>query len=226
MRQVTPNDAAKPGNRTSGNARLSASCRVVRRVIRALHDGQYAPGQRLVEPDMMATYKVGRSTVREAIKKLETEGVVEVYPHRGAIIRTLTAREAVDALKVIELCIALAARQAAERIGEDDNREIFAAAWEDLLAHRETMETFDGVRARNRFYGAITRISGNRELMRIVPSVHVHLIRRSYSMAPEARFEDYIEIADAIRSGQGSKAESGARSHIGKSAKLVEDRLG
>lgn len=222
---TTATDTGTPRTRTGGKGKLSASARVVRGVIRGLYEGDYVPGQRLVEPDLMATFNVSRPTVRESIKKLETEGLVEVYPHRGATIRSLTAREALDALRVIELCVGLAARQAAQRIDEDTNRQVFEKAWQGLQDHRAASETFDGVRARNRFYSAITRISQNRELQRIVPTVHVHLIRRSYSMAPQVRFEDYVEIAEAILSGNAEAAEASVRSHIGKSAKLVEETL-
>lgn len=214
----------KPGAKVAAHE-TSAASRVVRGVIRGLYEGDYVPGQRLAEPDLMAAFEVGRSTVREAIRRLETEGVVDVLPHKGTTIRHLTAREALDALLVIEMLIALAARQAAQRIGEGQNREIFERAWSDLQAHSAGFDTFEAVRARNRFYAAITQVSHNRELQRILPTVQVHLIRRSFRMTPTMRLEDYVNMARAILAGDAHGAEAAAREHIGKSARLVEETL-
>ena len=59
-------------------------------------------GQRLVEADLTARLGVGRSTVREALKILASHGVVEIIPHRGAVVRGLTAEDARNLLAVLE----------------------------------------------------------------------------------------------------------------------------
>ncbi|WP_162409027.1 GntR family transcriptional regulator [Acuticoccus sediminis] len=192
----------------------SASARVVRAVLRGLYEGTYVPGQRLVEPDLMAQFGVSRSTVRESIKRLEADGVVEVLPYRGAQIRRLSAREARDALAVVELCVGLAARQAAERIAGSPDRAAFEEAWAHLQSFQSAPESFEFVRARNRFYQAMTRLSQNRELMRIVPSLQVHMIRRSYKVAGPARFGSYKAMTDAILAGDAAAAEDAARAHM------------
>lgn len=205
-------------------AQPSASARVVRAIVRGLYEGAYVPGQRLAEPEIMEQFEVSRSTARESIRRMESEGIVDVLPHRGAVIRRLTVDEAIDALLVMEICVGLSARQAAERIGMPGNRERFEDVWRDLLAFRNRGEGYDFVKARNRFYRTITRISRNRELQRIVPTIHIHLIRREYSLAAETRFEDYSRIADAILAGESEAAEAAARDHIAKTAALVRQR--
>jgi DNA-binding GntR family transcriptional regulator len=205
-------------------AQPSASARVVREIVRGLYEGDYVPGQRLAEPELMQQFGVSRSTVRESIRRMESEGIVDVLPHRGAVIRRLTVEEAIDALLVMEICVGLAARQAAERIDTPGSRERFDGAWRELLEFRNRGDGYDFVKARNKFYRTITRISCNRELQRIVPTIHVHLLRREYSLSPETRFEDYARIADAILAGKGSIAEAAARGHIAKTALLVRQR--
>lgn len=202
----------------------SASSRVAREIIRGLYEGAYVPGQRLVEPELMEQFAVSRSTARESIRRLESEGIVDVMPHRGAVIRRMSLDEALDALMVMELCIGLAARLAAERIGSGGNRADFERAWGDLQRFQGSGDSFDLVKARNRFYRTLTRISGNRELQRIVPGIHVHLIRRDYSLSAETRFQDYAAMAAAILKGDGGAAETAARSHIAKIAALVRER--
>jgi DNA-binding FadR family transcriptional regulator len=80
------------------------------------------------------------------------------------------------------------------------------------------------VTARNRFYRAITEISQNQELRRIIPSIQIHLIRRDYSLSPRTRFEDYARMAEAILAGDGAAAEAAARRHVAKTITLIRRR--
>jgi DNA-binding GntR family transcriptional regulator len=203
----------------------SASARIVRQIVRGLHEGAYAPGQRLAEPEIMQEFGVSRSTARESIRRMESEGLVTVHPHRGAAIRRMSAQEALDALRVMELCIGLAARQAAERIGAGDARARVTKAWEALQRFRDLPDSYDLVAARNRFYRTITEASGNQELRRIVPSIHVHLIRRDYPLSAPARFADYAAMAEAILAGDGAAAEKATRRHIARIATLARRKL-
>lgn len=203
----------------------SASVKIVREIVRGLHDGIYAPGQRLSEPELMERFGVGRSTVRESIRRMESEGLVEVLPYRGAVIRRLSLAEALGALAVMELCIGLAARLAAERIGGDGNRARFEEAWSGLQAFRDVTYSFDMVKARNRFYRTITLLSGNRELERIIPGIQVHLIRRDHALPPAIRFAGYERMAAAILAGDGPAAETAGRAHIATIAALARETL-
>ncbi|MGC2786755.1 MAG: GntR family transcriptional regulator [Roseiarcus sp.] len=202
----------------------SASVRIVRAIVRGLYEGDYASGQRLIEPELMTHFGVSRSTVRETIRRMESEGIVIVLPHRGAVIRKMSTSEALDALIVMQLCVGLAARQAAERIEANGARRRFEKAWRDLQECRHLSDGYDLLIARNRFYRAITEISENQELRRIIPSIQVHLIRRDYSLSSESRFEDYARMAKAILTRDGAAAEAAARRHIAKIITLVRRR--
>lgn len=203
----------------------SASARIVREIVRGLHDGVYAPGQRLSEPELMEQFRVSRSTVRESIRRMESDGLIEVLPYRGAVIRRLSPGEAIDALNVMELCIGLAARLAAGKIGLADNRTRFEEAWQGLQAFRDVTYSFDMVKARNRFYRTLTHLSANRELQRIIPGIQVHLIRRDHSLPPALRFEGYDRMARAILAGDGPAAEAAGRAHIAAIAALARQTL-
>jgi DNA-binding GntR family transcriptional regulator len=203
----------------------SASAQIVRAIVRGLYEGEYASGQRLIEPELMTQFEVSRSTVRESIRRMESEGIVMVVPHRGAVIRKMSVAEALDALTVMQLCVGLAARQAAERIEANGGRRRFEKVWGDLQECRHLADGYDLLIARNRFYRAITEISENHELRRIIPSIQVHLIRRDYSLSSETRFQDYARIAKAILAGDGAAAEAAAHRHIAKIITLVHRRL-
>ena len=203
--------------------RISSSDQIVRDVVHGLYEGRYVAGQRLVEPDLMHRYGVSRSTVREAIKRLAAEGIVTTNPFRGAQIRQLSRTEAHNVLAIVELMIGLAARQAAARIDEPGARAHLTAHFEALMAFENERDSYDLVRARNRFYRAMGRIGGNKELERMLPSFQVHLIRPLLKLPRRARFADYRVMAAAIFAGDVQQAEAVARRHIRRTAEALNN---
>jgi DNA-binding GntR family transcriptional regulator len=201
---------------------VSSSDQIVRDVVRGLYEGRYVAGQRLAEPDLIRRYGVGRSTVREAIKRLAAEGVVATHPFRGAQLRHLSRKEARNVLLILELMVGLAARQAAENIGLAGRRAAFREAYDSLLKLERAEDSYDQVRARNRFYRTITRIGGNAELERLLPSIQVHLVRAHLKLPRSQRFTDYRQMADAILSGKAADAEAAGRAHIAHIAAVLD----
>ena len=200
----------------------SASDAVVADVMRGLYEGRYVAGQRLLEPDLMRQYDVGRGVVREAIKRIVAEGVAVTHPHRGAQIRWLTRREALDALLIIELLIGLAARQSAEAVAAGAAPAPLRAAADALMPYEGRPDGFELLRTRNAFYRAMIRLSGNAELARVLPLMHVNLIRAQARMAAlSTRFDDYRAIAGAILAGDAVAAEIAGRDHAHHVSRIV-----
>ena len=67
-----------------------------RRLYEAIRSGQFRPGDRLREVEVADTLALSRTPVREALRKLESDGIVEHRPRLGAVIRTLTTPEVVE----------------------------------------------------------------------------------------------------------------------------------
>lgn len=191
--------------------------KVARQILEGLYRGKYVPGQRLIEADLTRELKVGRGTVREALNRLSAEGVVVLSFNRGAQIRALTRSEVDDILAVAEVLVGLAARQAAQKIGDPGNRKLLQASLERLVASNAG-EFFEFVRARNAFYRALVQIGGNRELARVLPHMQVHVVRtqfRGYLVESEsARLRDYRKITEAVLRASPRKAEIAVQRHI------------
>ncbi|MGB2200623.1 MAG: GntR family transcriptional regulator [Pseudooceanicola atlanticus] len=192
----------------------SAAELIVRDILRGLYQQRYVAGQRLAEPDLIARYSVSRSTVREAIKRLAAQGVVEIRRHQGARILNVTAAEARNILLIAEMIVGLAARQSAYEIDKGDNRKLLQEALDAMATASASSEKFDVVVARNRFHRTLARIAGSPVLENTLANLHVHLVRNKLVMTPEQRLASYQSIAEAIFAGDAETAETRARSHV------------
>lgn len=210
-------------NADSESDGLSTSDRIVKHILKGLYEGRYVAGQRLVEPDMVSRYNVSRSTVREAIKRLAAQGVVETHHNRGARIRQLSKEEARNILLITEVIVGLAARLAARYISEAGNRDLFQQTLDDLLAAANQADRYEFVRMRNRFHRTMARISRNPELEQMLSNMQVHLVRNRLVMQPEERVRSYQAIGSAILAGDEVAAENNARTHVRRMVDLLDD---
>jgi len=212
-RDAIRGDTIPRGTRAGAPARHEATPgnspeRIANLISKGILQRRYAVGQRLVEADLTRALGVGRSTVREALRILGASGVVELTPHKGAVIRALTREDAERLLVVIEVLSGLAARLAAEHIGRADHRRRFAAAAQRL----------------------IEEIADNPELDRAMPQARVHLFRTQfYDSMTDADLRqmvrEYRAITDAILSGDATRAEDRMRRHIRRTGERTLPRL-
>ena len=192
----------------------SAAENIVRDILKGLYEGRYVSGQRLAEPDLIARYGVSRSTVREAIKRLAAQGVVEIRHHQGARILHISAKEARNILLIAEVVVGLAARQAAIEIDASNGRDALQAALTALEEATESTDRFAVILARNKFHRTLARIAGSAVLENTLANLHIHLVRNKLVMTPEQWLASYRRIAAAIFAGNPEEAEAQARNHV------------
>ena len=205
---------------------LSAPERVAAIITKGLLRREYSVGQRLVEADLTERMGVSRSTVREALKILASQGVVEIIPHRGALIRGLTLTDVDSLLAVLEVLTGLAARLAAEKIASGDNRDRFAAAAKPLVEPEESNKLDRILDQRARFYEAMLKVADSEDLNRAMPTWRAHLFRNQfYGFLTKgdlrAMIAEYRNITDAILAGDAARAELQTRRHLQKSRERV-----
>lgn len=198
----------RPGHAATSPAML------IRDILHGLSDGRYVPGQRLVEPDLMQHYGVGRSSVREALGRLAAGGVVEQAPHRGARIRRLSRRESRDLLRVAECLLGLAAREAAEAVAAGADPAPLSSAAADLRAAPPEGEA----RARARYYRALVALGGNSELQRQLPALQIHLVRAQLRAlrGHDGADGSHGAIIASIARADPDAAEASARAHVSR----------
>lgn len=220
-------EAAVPADTTGWPVRPAVAPvdRVFKGVVSGLFNGSFAPGQRLVESDLMARFQVTRGMAREGLKKLAVDGVVELTRHKGANIMALSREDTGGILLIMEVIIGLAARLAAincDAAGEQALRARLA----DMEAYGGKAEPGSFAEARNEFFLELLRLSGNEKLSHLLQSSHVFLVRSQFRHYPSATgehlLEDYRKITDAVVARDGVAAERVTRAHVRHMARAIE----
>jgi DNA-binding GntR family transcriptional regulator len=192
-----------------------------------IRDGRLAQGQRLVVADVTRRLGVSNGPVREAIRRLTGEGLVEITPHRGAAVREFSNRDVREIFEVREALEGLAARLAAERIN-DHGRDRLARLHEE---GRATLAAGGGYIDHNQsFHEMIYELSGNervREQARQL-TVPIYRLRLHHRMDPgyaRTSSAEHALVVEAILSGDGAAAERAMRNHIRNSGAAMLEAL-
>jgi DNA-binding GntR family transcriptional regulator len=203
---------------------------VARSIVRGILKREYAPGQRLTEAELTLRLQVSRGAIREALRILAGSGVVELTPHRGAVIRMLGPKDSQELIEVMEMLTGLAARLAARNIGVGGNRARFEAVAQTLRAPHSAGELANVLDERLGFYNVMFAIADNRELDRALPMPRAHLFRTQFhrfltTADLRAMIGEYRGVAEAILAGDEQKAEQRMRRHIQRTGERTIPRL-
>ena len=205
----------------------SAATRLYRGIVDGISEGQFLPGQRLVEADLCLHFGVSRNVVREVLQRLSSEGVVELTPNKGATVRAFPPGQLLKTLELTELLMGLAARSAAEEIHQPGAEAAVRQALSRLETEQKNKDDASFNRARDAFFSTLLRVSRNEELQRLTPAYRMHVLRAQYGLTPlyRAAFADFGRISEAVLSGNASQAERLARRHIRRFRDTLARRL-
>jgi len=121
---------------------------VATRLRQHIVEGRIAPGAKLNERELSESLKVSRTPLREAIKMLAAEGLVELLPNRGAVALQLSEQDVADTFEVIAGLEGQAGELAAQRITPEELAELKALHYEMLAAHtRRDLSTYYRINA-------------------------------------------------------------------------------
>ena len=142
---------------------------VAERLRRAILRGHFKPGERLDQNEIAELLNVSRSPVREALRTLAAEGLVEVYPHRGAVVAELSPAE-FEEISIIRVVLeSMAARLAAPHI--DDER---IALLKDILAELDCTTDLDRwVELNRRFHNTIYQAVHRPRLLSFIENLRI-----------------------------------------------------
>jgi DNA-binding GntR family transcriptional regulator len=186
------------------------------RILGAIDSGELPPGARLRESQLAERLGISRTPVREALRRLEAQGLVAHEPHRGVVVAELDYDQLGELYAVREVLEATAARLAARHASPEEVEVLREMA----AAHAELVEDAAGLaEANKRFHRQINRSSHNRYLNSMLENMRVNLALLSGTTftLPERRraaAEEHRAIVEAIAKGDELQAERLARQHI------------
>src|SRR3954470_3227326 len=158
----------------------NASVAATELIREAIVDGRLAPGERLKEEELARELGISRTPIREALLILQSEGLVETSPNRGATVRTHTVEDLDDLYQLRALLEGFAARRAATRIGIDELAELRRSCerFEQLDPETELREV---VRENLVFHSTILDAAASDRLAAMVRgTIELPLVYRSY----------------------------------------------
>ena len=191
---------------------------VVESLRSAIMSGRLAPGLRLVERDLCQMLGVSRPSVREALRELESEGLISSIPNRGPVVTELTAEDAASIYQVRGSLEALAAELFARNATDADIAELVAVGMrlEEVYTGGEVA---DIIVVKREFYDVLFRGSGNNIIPEVLRTLNARITRlRVMCLSSNARRKHSIgeiqEIIEALKQRDQRAAAAASLRHV------------
>lgn len=188
--------------------------------------GDIKPGTRMMEVELAEVLGVSRTPVREAIRKLEKEGLVKIEPRRGAYASELSVKDMVDILEVRQSMEGLAAYYCAQRINDEQKEQLrdYALAFNEAVEEGvyEDMISYD-----TKFHHLIVECCNNDILVHMIEQLQEMVLRFRYLYYSDFKRAELMpaehhEIFEAVASGDSERAREAAALHINRLKDMVE----
>jgi DNA-binding GntR family transcriptional regulator len=138
--------------------------------------GRLKPGSRLVERELIEMMDVSRTVIREALRQLETEGLVATIANKGPVVRELTSGEAKDLYAIREVLVGLAARLFVLNAKPAQLKSL-QTALEEVVRCYGAGDPAKILRAKNNFYDALVAGAGSDSLSSMISILHARIWR-------------------------------------------------
>ncbi|HPD00828.1 MAG TPA: GntR family transcriptional regulator [Acetivibrio sp.] len=191
----------------------------------AIISGELKPGERLMEVKLAEKMGVSRTPVREAIRKLELEGLVSMLPRKGAHVAELSAKDIMDVLEVRATLDGMATSLAAERITDEEIKDLSHIQVQfESYTYKENLQ--GSIKKDVEFHELIYRASRNERLIQISSNLREQIQRfrviymKDYSN-PKDLIKEHQCILEAISRHDVEGAKRYAQIHIDNQEKSI-----
>ena len=192
------------------------TAKVYKKIRKEILRGTYKPGQSLTELALTKSMEVSRTPVREALRQLEMEGLVELRPNRGAVVIGINGQDIEDIYEIRSMVEGRAAEMAALADNEVGVRQL-----------SEIVDLTEFYVIRKKFHRSIYEMTGSRMYQRILADLHAYAEHvRERSMKEPGRAEKMVAehraILEAISSGDSHEARNLMVQHIQRCTENME----
>lgn len=210
---------AAPKLLDTGETKMSLVQRVHQTILEELDSGALRPGQRLIAAELAERLQLSRAPVREALHVLAGQGLVDLHPDRGAVLRTLSRADLIDIYEAIGPVAALGVAAAARRIHEGDNRRRIEEAIEKIRRSADVQPRFRFYLVLNDFHYVANSIGRKPYVDAILRSVNLEYWNRLLAEVIDLRVQipqyirNYERLADSILAGDARASAAIIVSH-------------
>lgn len=221
-----PDPPGAPGGKAETRIeRRSLHREVTDRLRDMIVEGQMAPGDRVDEGLLCEQFGVSRTPMREALKVLASEGLIELLPNRGARVAEITREEIRELFEAVSGIERIAGELACERMTDRDLSQL-RGMHERMERHFRHGQRHEYFRLNQETHNAIVRLAGNS----ILAATHANLmarVRRAryFAILSQERWEESVnehaQILEAFEARDAALAGSLIRSHVQKTGAIV-----
>lgn len=195
----------------------------------AILTGELKPGERLMEIHLADRLGVSRTPIREAIRKLELEGLVVMIPRKGAQVAKITEKNLNDVLEVRRALDTLAVRLACKRM-DDTYKKQLREACDEFAKVVKCSNTKDITEADVRFHDIINQSTGNDRLIQLVNNLAEQMYRYRLEYIKDAAYhnrliDEHEEIYNAILERDEERAAKAVVVHIDNQEASILEHL-
>lgn len=210
-------------------ARATLHSQIAEELRTMIVDGKLAPGQKIPEKELCEAFDISRTPLREALKVLATEGLVELLPQRGARVSVITEAERQELFPIIAALEALAAELACRNMTDAELAEL-KGLHRQMVAAYDRRDNLEYARLNRKIHLAIFEAARNGALQMLYSNMELRIrnIRHTVRQSDEdwARaVQDHEKILSALEARDEGLCARVLRDHVMRTADAVRDAL-
>lgn len=210
-------------------ARKSLHAELVDLIRELVVEGELTPGEKVPELALCERFGVSRTPLREALKVLAAEGIIELLPNRGAVVARISAEQIDELFPIMGALEALAGELACQRISDGEIKKI-RKLHDRMLVHFERGERAPYARLNQDIHNAFFEIAGNAALSALYQSLmaRIHSARFLARKTPEhwqRAIDDHVAMIDALEARDSARIGQLLKQHLEHKADMVRAAL-
>ena len=195
----------------------------------AIIGGEFEPGRRLIEEKLAEDMKTSRTPVREAIQKLEKEGLIYRLPRGGFAVKGVTEEEVEEVFGLRGILEGYAGFLATARMDDAELRSL-----EDIIALEEAclqdMNVEEFIRLDGEFHDVVYKAAKNNRLYNLLHDLRDYIYRyrviiMRYQRKPQLAVQDHKEMVASIRSRNAKQVEKLVRKHMTRGKEVIKKKI-
>ena len=195
----------------------------------AIIGGEFEPGRRLIEEKLAEDMKTSRTPVREAIQKLEKEGLIYRLPRGGFAVKGVTEEEVEEVFGLRGILEGYAGFLATARMDDAELRSL-----EEIIALEEAclqdMNVEEFIRLDGEFHDVVYKAAKNNRLYNLLHDLRDYIYRyrviiMRYQRKPQLAVQDHKEMVASIRSRNAKQVEKLVRKHMTRGKEVIKKKI-